>query len=102
MDGRTSEAGPLKPVRAATVTIPNITDGDHADVALAADAAFKDPSGTVARAIGAYFKGAPLANLVILGAWVSTITTGVVTVRFGALSGNVTTDDQDIVVKQED
>lgn len=99
-DSRNAESGSLLPVRQLTVTVPNILDGDSADVDLPADPAFKDPSGAVAVPVSVVFKGAPLANLGLLGAWVKTITTGVITVRFCALTGAVATDDQDIVIQR--
>jgi len=90
-DARRSEAGSLLANRTVSLTVPNITDGDTADVDCAADAAF---AGAVAVPVDAAFQGAPLANLGIVGAWVKTIATGVVTVRFSALTGNVATAAQ--------
>jgi hypothetical protein len=88
--GRKSQAGTELPERfLEDVAIPGITDGDHADVVVTTDLAFAGPG----RPIAAQFVGAPLANLGILGAWVSNTTTGAVTVRFCALSANVTGAD---------
>lgn len=95
MSIRASEEGLLLPSHAETLTIPNITDGDTADVACTADAAFKlDDS-----ALLAMFAGPPLANLGIVGAWVSNESTGVITIRFSALTGNVNTAAQKVVVQ---
>lgn len=77
-------------------TIPAILDGDSADVALAANAAF---IGSVNRPVRASFVGAPLANLGIVGAWISNGTTGVVTVRCSALTGNVASAAQALYVE---
>lgn len=99
MSNRSGDAGPLLLTRTVTLTIPNITDGDHADVACPADARFADAGG-VRRPVGANFAGAPLDNLGILGAWVSNATTGVVTVRFAALSANVATADCDVLINE--
>jgi len=96
-DSRRSEAGSLMANRTQTPTVPNITDGDTADVALTADAAF---IGAVAVPVDASFQGAPLANLGIVGAWVSNIATGVVTIRFSALTGNVATAAQIVNVQR--
>lgn len=98
MQARASEAGALLPNRAQTVTVPNITDGDTADVDLAADAAFA--GGAVRVPVVVTFGGLPLANLGIVGAWVKTPSTGVVTVRFSALTGNVSTDDQPVIASR--
>jgi hypothetical protein len=89
---RNADAGPLFPSRRVTATVPNITDGDQADLVLPADLAFA--GGGVVRPVRADFVGAPLANLGITGCWVSNPTTGVVTVRLSALTGNVATADQ--------
>lgn len=94
---RAADAGALFPIRRKTVVVPNITDGDTADVALAADLAFAD-SGSVVKPVSVTFAAAPLANLGIVGAWVSNPLTGVVTVRFSALTGNVATANQNILV----
>jgi hypothetical protein len=96
-DPRRSEAGALLANRTQNPTVPNITDGDTADVALTADLAF---AGAVAVPVDASFQGAPLANLGIVGAWVSNIVTGVVTVRFSALTGNVATAAQLINIQR--
>jgi hypothetical protein len=95
---RAGEAGTLLYTARQTVVVPNITDGDHADVAMAANANFagNDGSGIVAA-----FAGAPLANLCLVGAWISNETTGVVTLRFAALSGNVATGDQEIRISEQ-
>lgn len=89
---RSGDSGPLSALRDVTAVVPNITDGDHADVVLTADAAFKGTG----QALQVAFKGAPLDNLGLLGAWVSNTATGEVTVRFAALSNNVATANQAI------
>lgn len=89
MGQRRGSTGPNDPIRDVTVVVPNITDGDHADVVLTADGVWKDQS-----ALSVIPVGAPLANLIIDSAWVSTPSTGAVTVRFAALSGNVATGNQ--------
>lgn len=95
MSMRESDVGRVLPALYESVTVPNITDGDTADVACTAVAGFKvdDP------ACIAFFCGPPLANLGIVGAWVSDETTGVVTIRFSALTGNVTGAAQKIGVQ---
>jgi hypothetical protein len=82
-------------------TIPNITDGDTADVAIAADLAWATGAGNPPKRVRASFDGAPLANLGIVGAWVSNVTTGVVTVRCSALTGNVATAAQTLALYEE-
>lgn len=88
---RRGSSGPIDPIRDVVIVVPNITDGDHADVVLTADAVWKDQT-----SLSAALAGAPLANLGLLGAWVSTPSTGAVTVRFCALSGNVATGNQSV------
>lgn len=94
---RNSEAGSLVKRLAQSPTVPNITDGDTADVDLTADARF---IASAAFPVVAAFGAAPLANLGIVGAWISNIATGVVTIRFSALTGNVATAAQAIVVRE--
>jgi hypothetical protein len=89
MGQRRGSTGPNDPIRDVVVAVPNITDGDLADVVLTADAVWKTES-----ALQLMLVGAPLANLVPVAAWVSTPSTGAVTVRFGALLGNVTAGNQ--------
>src|SRR5262245_50934112 len=69
--------------QSGSLTIPNITAAGHADVAFPANAAFIGRTTIIPS-----FLGAPLANLALEGAWVDNL--GVVTVRFGANTGNVT------------
>jgi hypothetical protein len=88
---RRGSSGPVDPIRDVVVVVPNITDGDSADVVLTADAVWKDVD-----AVAPSFVGAPLANLGLLGAWVSDPTTGALTVRFSALTGNVATGNQTV------
>lgn len=88
---RRGSSGPIDPVRDVVVAVPNITDGDHADVVLTADAVWKEVSAVVPTLVGA-----PLANLGLLGAWVSTPATGALTVRLCALTGNVAAGNQSI------
>jgi hypothetical protein len=92
---RSGQSGPVEAQQVVTVTVPGITDGDTADVALPANASFIN-----AGAVRADFNGAPLANLGIVAAWVSAPSTGVVTIRFSALTGNVSTGDVDVKVTQ--
>lgn len=99
MSNRSGDAGALLLNRKITLTIPGITDGDHADVACPADARFADAGG-VRRPVSANFAGVPLGNLGIVGAWVSNTTTGVVTLRCVALSGDVVTGDCDVLVAE--
>lgn len=86
---RAAQAGALTPVRQLTIAVGIIAAGGHLDVDLPADPAFADPSGAVSVPVTADFDGgAPGdASLAILGAWVKTPTTGVVTVRFGGFPG---------------
>lgn len=84
--GRSAQAGTELPERyLEDVAIPGITDGDTADVVVTTDLAFAGAG----RPIQANFAAAPLANLGIVGAWISNTTTGAVSVRFSALTGNV-------------
>ena len=96
MSFRLSEEGVLMASHAESITVPNITDGDTADVTCVADANFiaDDPC------LLAMFAGPPIANLGIVGAWVSTESTGVITIRFSALTGNVTGAAQKVVVQR--
>lgn len=88
--GRVGQSGTVIPERNVSVTVPNITKGDFADVALAADAAFKNRT-----RVDVVFRGATvLANLGVVGAYVSDPATGVVKVRFAAFTGNVATAAQ--------
>lgn len=96
---RAGDAGPNLLTRKVTLVVPNITAGHVADVAAAADAAFAD-AGAVARLVTAALAAAPLANLGIVGAWVSNPTTGVVTVRFIAGVGDVATANQDVLISE--
>jgi hypothetical protein len=92
---RSSEEGRVLPSHAETLTVGNITAGATADVACTADANFiLDDCALVAA-----FAGPPLANLAIVGAWVSTESTGVITVRFLAGTGNVATASQKVVIQ---
>lgn len=95
---RAGIAGPISLSANQSPTVPNITDGDTADVALAANPNF---IGSVNRPVRASFVGAPLANLGIVGAWISNGVTGVVTIRFSALTGNVATAAQAVYVEIE-
>jgi len=95
---RNAESGPLVPEGAQSVVVPAILDGDSADVALAADADFITSLATN-RGVLASFSGAPQANLGIVGAWISTPATGVVTIRFSALTGNVAGGAQLVRIK---
>lgn len=99
MTERAGESGPVLQDTTQTVVVPNITDGDTADVALTADAQFAG-SGSLAKGVLATFAGVPLANLGIVGAWVSNTVTGVVTIRFSALTGNVATANQAVRVRR--
>jgi hypothetical protein len=88
MNQRAGDAGPVLVSRRYTVAVGIIAAAGSADVALPPDAAFADPSGAVAVPVDADFDGAPGdGDLGIIGAWVSTPATGVVTVRFCGLPG---------------
>lgn len=103
MTQRLSQAGKPLAQMFQTPTVAAITDGDHLDVTLTANAGFifLDDATNVDVPIHAAFVGAPLdANLGILGAWVSNPTTGVVKVRFCALSANSAQVNQPIYVEQ--
>lgn len=98
MGNRTGDSGSNLVQRTVELTIPNITDGDSADVVVAADLAWATGAGKPPKIVDAKFIGAPLANLGIIGAWVSNVATGAVTVRFSALTGNVATAAQDVLL----
>jgi hypothetical protein len=91
---RAGIGGPVFPSQTVSLTVPNITAAAHADVAAPANAAF---IGATGRAVDVCPVGAPLANLGIVQAWVSNGTTGVVTTRFTAFTGNVTTAAQSVL-----
>ena len=92
---RQGETGPIQRQFVQAPVVPAILDGDSADVACAADANFIG-----ATAVSAVFNGAPAANLGIIGAWVSNAVTGVVTIRFSALTGNVAGGAQSVRVSE--
>jgi hypothetical protein len=84
--------------RTVSVTVPAITAGAVADVALTADRAFKGKS-----RVRASFSGSAMqANAGIVGAAVTGPSTGVVTIRFIAGTGNVAGGAQPIVITAED
>lgn len=96
MSQREGEAGPVVVARTVSPTVPNITAPNQAAVALTADPGFIGAS-----AVDVNFAAAPLANLSLLGAFVSNASTGVVSVIFGAVGGNVTTAAQSIRVTRK-
>lgn len=100
MGNRSGDSGQVLVQRTVELTVPNITDGDQADVVVTADAAWATGAGKPAKVVAAHFIGAPLANLGISGAWVSNVATGAVTVRFSAMTGNVATAAQDILLQE--
>lgn len=82
---RRAQSGTRLPQRVVSFTVPAILDGDSAIVAAPADAEFIGID-----AVQASFVTAPETNLGIVAAWVSNAATGVVSVKFSALTGNVT------------
>lgn len=95
---RVGIGGPISLSQVVSVTVPNITAPATADVALPANASF---IGAASRPVRASFAAAPLANLGIVGAWVSNTATGVVSIRFIAGTGNVATAAQSVYVEIE-
>jgi len=78
----------VETVRDVIVVVPALADTVIGDVILPADAAWKGET-----ALRAVTVGAPLAGLLLIGAWISNAATGVVTVRFcsgaaGTAGGN--------------
>lgn len=90
---RAGIGGPVAVQQTVSLTVPNITAAAHADVAAPANAAF---IGATGRPVDVCPVGAPLANLGIVCAWVSNGTTGVVSTRFTAFTGNVATAAQSV------
>jgi len=96
MTERKAEAGSLLKSRTKSAIIAAILDGDTLDVLLAADAAFAG----AAKPVGASFIAAPAAALGIVGAWVSNLTTGVITIRFCAVGAGFAGGTIDVFVQQ--
>ncbi len=83
--GRIGQSGTPITERDVSVTVPAITAGATGEVALTADLAFKGKT-----RVNAEFRGTTVqANLALAAAYVSNPTTGVVTLRFIAGTGNV-------------
>jgi hypothetical protein len=99
MPERNAQSGTILADTTQTIVVPNIAAGAAADVALAADASFAG-TGSAAKGVRATFAAAPLANLALVGAWVSNTATGVITVRLMAATGGVATANQSVRVER--
>jgi hypothetical protein len=91
MAARSGTTGPVEVIRDILMAVGVVAAGASADVALPADAAWIGVD-----ALSVSMRGAPLANLVLGGAWVSDPVTGVVTVRVLAGTGGIGAANQPI------
>lgn len=92
--GSLIDATPVLPAKVVTVAVPGMPNGTTSTVVLAADSDFADYDGVFATPTEAL-----TGTVAPIGAWLSNVVTGEVTLKFAAIGGDFVGGDIDFLIQ---